>query len=251
MKRKIVAGNWKSNTGISEAKELAETVSKSLAERDAHCRVIIAPPVPYLCAIKPLANGRVGLAAQNCSAHHEGAFTGEYTASMLASVGVSYIIAGHSERRQLFGETDELVARKVQHILEAGLYVILCVGETLEEREADKAFEVVERQLREAMFTKVSSEEVGNVIIAYEPVWAIGTGKTATSAEAAEMHTFIRGLLHTAYGSGAEEVPILYGGSVKGSNAAELFAGEDVDGALVGGASLKASEFLEIIDANR
>jgi len=143
------------------------------------------------------------------------------------------------------------VARKVQNILEAGLFVILCVGETLEERESGQAFDVVKRQLSVAMLDKVNQEEVGNVILAYEPVWAIGTGKTATAEQAAEMHSFVRGLLIEKYGNGAEEVPILYGGSVKASNAAELFAGEDVDGALVGGASLKASEFIDIIDANR
>ena len=251
MNRKIVAGNWKSNTSLSEAKELLEAVAKGLNDRDAHCRVIVAPPVPYLCALKSISNGRIGLSAQNSSAFHEGAYTGEYTPAMLSGVGVEYVIVGHSERRQLFGETDEVVAKKVQNILEAGLYAILCIGETLEEREAGNAFEVVERQLKAAMLNTVSAEETGNVIVAYEPVWAIGTGKTATAEQAQEMHAYIRSLLKSAYGNAAEDEAILYGGSVKGSNAQELFAGEDVDGALVGGASLKADEFLSIVDANR
>lgn len=250
MNRKIVAGNWKSNTSLSEAKELVESVAAALTNRAGHCRVIIAPPVPYLCAVKPLTTGRIGLSAQNSSAYHEGAYTGEYTPAMLASAGAEYVIVGHSERRQLFGETDAIVAKKVQNVLEAGLYAILCVGETLEERDSGQAFEVVERQLKVAMLDHVSGEETGNVILAYEPVWAIGTGKTATADQAQEMHRFIRSLLAKAYGAAAEDVAILYGGSVKASNAAELFSGEDVDGALVGGASLKADEFLAIIDAN-
>lgn len=250
MNRRIVAGNWKSNTSLSEAKELVDSIANALASRTGHCRVIVAPPVPYICALKSLATGKIGLSAQNSSAYHEGAYTGEYTPAMLASVGVEYVIVGHSERRQLFGESDAIVAKKVQNVLEAGLYAILCVGETLEERDSGQAFEVVERQLKVAMLDHVSGEETGNVILAYEPVWAIGTGKTATAEQAQEMHRFIRSLLEQAYGAAAEDVAILYGGSVKASNAAELFAGEDVDGALVGGASLKADEFIAIIDAN-
>lgn len=251
MKRKIVAGNWKSNTSLSEAKELVENLHKGLAEREGHCRVLIAPPTPYLCALKGAVNSRISLAAQNSSAFDMGAYTGESTPSMLASVGAEYIITGHSERRQYFGETDEVVARKVHQILDAGLYAVLCVGESLEERENGSAFDVVKRQLERAMLNQVSAEEAGNVIVAYEPVWAIGTGKTASPEQAAEMHTYIRQLLKEAYADAAADVSILYGGSVKAANAAELFAGEDVDGALVGGASLKADEFLAIIDANR
>lgn len=251
MKRKIVAGNWKSNTSLNEAKELVEALYKGLGEREGHCRVLIAPPTPYLGVLKGMVNGRIGLAAQNSSAYDMGAYTGESTPAMLANVGAEYILAGHSERRQFFGENDEVVARKVHHILDAGLYAILCVGESLEEREGGTAFDVVKRQLKRAMLDQVSAEEAGNVIVAYEPVWAIGTGKTASPEQAAEMHTYIRGLLRDAYANAAADVSILYGGSVKASNAAELFAGEDVDGALVGGASLKADEFLAIIDANR
>lgn len=251
MKRKIVAGNWKSNTTYTEAKELAEAIYKGLLERENHCRVIIAPPVPYLCGLKSITNGKIGLASQNSSAYDEGAFTGEYTPSMLAGVGIDYVIAGHSERRHFFNETDEVVARKVHQVLDAGLYAILCVGELLQERESGMAYEVVKRQLSASMFNQVSAEAAGNVIIAYEPVWAIGTGKTATAEEADEMHNFIRRNLREAYGNVADDVPILYGGSVKASNAAELFAGADVDGALVGGASLNAEDFLAIIDANR
>ncbi len=251
MKKKIVAGNWKSNTGINEAKELAESIAEGLAMRSGYCRVIIAPPTPYIGALKAIANGKLALAAQNSSAYHEGAYTGEVTPTMLAGVGATYVIVGHSERRQLFAETNEVVARKLQHVLEAGLFAILCVGETLEERENGLAKTVVEQQLQSAMLSTVNRDEVGNVIVAYEPVWAIGTGKTATTDQAGEMHTFIRSLLAKTYDTAADEVAILYGGSVKPENAPELFACNDVDGALVGGASLNADDFLAIIDANR
>lgn len=250
MKRKIVAGNWKSNTSFTEAKELVDKLYRELSHQLVGCRVVIAPPTPYLSGLKPLMNGRIALAAQNSSAHDAGAFTGEYTATMLSGVGVTYVIAGHSERRQYFGESDQVVAKKVSNILEAGLYVILCVGESLDERDANRQFEVVKAQLQAALFSQVSEEEVANVVIAYEPVWAIGTGRTATPEQVGEMHSFIRSLLFDTYGAVAHDVPLLYGGSVKGSNAAELFAVEEVDGALVGGASLKAEEFLQIVEAN-
>jgi triosephosphate isomerase len=250
MKRKIVAGNWKSNTSFTEAKELVEKLYRELSHQPVGCRVVIAPPTPFLSGLKSMMNGRIALAAQNSSAYDAGAFTGEYTPAMLSGVGVTYVIAGHSERRQFFGETDLVVAKKVSNILEAGLYVILCVGELLEERDANRQFDVVKTQLQVALFSQVSGEEVANVVIAYEPVWAIGTGRTATPEQAGEMHAYIRALLRETYGAVADDVPVLYGGSVTGSNAAELFAVEDVDGALVGGASLKADEFLQIIDAN-
>lgn len=250
MNRKIVAGNWKSNTRWSEAQELLTALTDGLNERNEPCRVIVAPPMPYLCGLRAKQAGRIALAAQNCSAYDMGAFTGESTAAMLESMGVNYVICGHSERRQLFGENNEIVRQKVHNALDAGIYPILCVGESLEQRDGGMAFQTVKEQLDAALIKAVSADAAGNVIVAYEPVWAIGTGRTASAEQAGEMHTYIRTLLKTAYNDVANDIPILYGGSVKASNAAELFAADEVDGALVGGASLAADEFLAIIDAN-
>lgn len=250
MKRKIVAGNWKSNTNFGEAKALIEGLSDALVDHDGG-RVIVAPPAPYLAALKPLCGAHIALAAQNCSAHDTGAFTGEYTAGMLDSIGVQYVIAGHSERRQLFGEDNATVARKVRNILDAGLFAILCVGESLEEREAGRHFEVVQEQLKVALLDPIDTEEARHVIVAYEPVWAIGTGKTATSEQAQEMHAAIRKWMKERYDATAEDLSILYGGSVKPNNAGELFGQADVDGGLIGGASLKVEDFKAIIEANK
>lgn len=250
MKRKIVAGNWKSNTNLGEAKALVEGLTEQLKEYDGG-RVIIAPPAPYLGTLKPLCGPNIALAAQNCSAYDTGAFTGEYTAGMLDSVGVQYVLAGHSERRQLFGEDNATVARKVRNILDAGLFAILCVGESLDERESGRHFDVVKEQLDVALFKPVDAEEARHVIVAYEPVWAIGTGKTASAEQAQEMHAAIRNWMKDRYGNVAEDLSILYGGSVKPANAGELFNQQDVDGGLIGGASLKVDDFVSIIEANK
>lgn len=251
MNRRIVAGNWKCNTTWSEAITLVEELTQSLADGNySGTDIIISPPVIYLSALKSMLPSNIHLAAQNCSAHNEGAFTGEVTANMLSTAGVDYILVGHSERRSLFGETNEVVAQKVLKVLEAGLRPILCVGESLEERDANRHFEVVKEQLNAAYFSQVKSGDAAKVVIAYEPVWAIGTGRTASSEQAQEMHAEIRSWVKEAFGTVAQEVSILYGGSAKPNNADELFAGADVDGGLIGGASLNAADFKAIIEAN-
>ena len=250
MKKRIIAGNWKSNTTWTEAKQLVEELSRMTTGKDINTRVVIAPPTPYLAAIRSGLPPMIALAAQNCSANDTGAFTGEYTAGMLASVGVKYVIVGHSERRAMYNETDEVVAQKVRQVLDAGLYSILCVGESLEERESDRHFDVVKTQIEAAFTAQIGKEEANHVVVAYEPVWAIGTGKTASDEQAQEMHAHIRHLLNEAYGEVASDISILYGGSVKPGNAAGIFQGEDVDGGLIGGASLKAEDFMAIIEAN-
>lgn len=248
MNRNIVAGNWKSNTRLDEAKELINAIASDSA--GAASQIIVAPPAPYLAALKPLCGAHIALAAQNCSAHDAGAFTGEHTAQMLADVGVTHVIVGHSERRQLFGETDEVVAAKVMQVHSAGLHPIICVGETLEEREAGSYREVVKHQLQKGLFDVLDAAKAADAIIAYEPVWAIGTGRTASATQAQEMHLFIRQWVLEACGQKADQVPILYGGSVKPQNAEELFSQPDVDGGLIGGASLNANDFISIIKAN-
>lgn len=251
MNRRIVAGNWKSNTTWSEATSLIEDLSNELEGKDlSKTMVIVSPPMVYLSALKSQLPQQIHLAAQNCSAHAEGAFTGEVTATMLSSAGVDFILAGHSERRALFGETDEVVAQKVSRIISAGLRPILCVGESLEERDAERHFDVVKAQLEAAYFSNVKEGDAVKVVIAYEPVWAIGTGRTASAEQAQEMHQAIRGWVKEHFGSAAENVSILYGGSAKPGNAKELFEGADVDGGLIGGASLKAADFTAIIEAN-
>ncbi len=248
MNRNVVAGNWKSNTGFNEAKSLTRAIAE--ATGDTESQVIIAPPAPYLAALKELCGAALALAAQNCSAYDMGAYTGEHTAQMLADVGVSHVIVGHSERRQLYGETDEVVAAKVHQVSAAGLHPIICVGESLEERESGEHMNVVKRQLQKGFFDVLDAAKAADVIIAYEPVWAIGTGRTASATQAQEMHLFIRQWVHEAYGQMADRMPILYGGSVKPENAEELFSQPDVDGGLIGGASLNAADFISIIKAN-
>jgi triosephosphate isomerase len=194
-----------------------------------------------------LEKANIGLSAQSCAEYESGAYTGEVSAKMLASVDVKYCILGHSERREYYGETNATLARKIAQTLKHTLTPIFCVGEKLDEREANRHFDVVNAQLE--VLTQLSAEDFGKVIVAYEPVWAIGTGKTATSAQAQEMHAFIRKTLAAKFGAAAEQTPILYGGSCKPSNAAEIFAQPDVDGGLIGGASLVADDFIAIAKA--
>lgn len=249
MSRKIVAGNWKMNKSWDEAKSLISSLNANSIVFPESVQVIIAPPAPYLRALVDLADGRIAVAAQNCSDKESGAFTGEWSAKMLASCGVSHVIIGHSERRAIFGEDNALVAAKVKAVLDAGLKVIFCCGESLEERESNRQKEIVLEQLRSALLD-LSAEELSRAIIAYEPVWAIGTGKTASDEQVQEMHDFIRKQVRSAYGVLADLIPILYGGSCKASNAAGIFSKPDVDGGLIGGASLNAEEFTAIIQAN-
>ncbi len=250
MRKHIVAGNWKMNLSFSEADELLDSLMSKLEEQtpDRDTEVIVCPPFPYLEMASDYANDsyfKVG--AQNVSDRDNGAFTGEVSASMLESMELDCCIVGHSERRAYYGETDELVAAKVNQLLKHGLQPIVCCGEVLEEREAGRQLEVVKTQVEKGLF-HLSADEIQKVVIAYEPVWAIGTGKTASAEQAQEMHHHIRTLLAAKYGQAvADEVSILYGGSCKPSNAKELFACPDVDGGLIGGASLKADDFAAIV----
>ena len=247
MRKKIVAGNWKMNTTCQEGKELAKAVVAKAGEVPANVGLIVAVPFTHLCCLsKVLEGSRVELSAQNCADHASGAYTGEVSVSMLKSVGCQWTILGHSERRQYYGETDEKLVVKTKLALEAGLGVILCVGENLDEREAGKHFDVCKTQIENVLFN-FTAEDLKNIVIAYEPVWAIGTGKTATAAQAEEIHAFIRKVLADKFGAQvADDMTILYGGSCKPSNAGELFAQPDIDGGLIGGASLKADDFIAI-----
>ncbi len=247
MRKNIVAGNWKMNTTKVDGVALAQEVAALSEQTPAEVGLIVAPPFTHLCAVgKALAGSKVELSAQNCADHVKGAYTGEVSVDMLKAVGCQWTILGHSERREYYGETDEKLVEKTRLALEAGLGVILCVGERLEEREAGKHFDVCASQIENVLY-KFSAEDMKKVIIAYEPVWAIGTGKTATAEQAEEIHAFIRSRIAAKFGDEvAEDMTILYGGSCKPSNARELFAQKDIDGGLIGGAALKAADFIEI-----
>lgn len=243
-RKKIVAGNWKMNKTLSEAIELMSSIIKSPGDNSV--TKIVFPPYPVISAITSFigASGSFFTGAQNCSEHASGAFTGEVSAAMIKSIGCKFVLVGHSERRQYFGETNSISAKKIKLALENKLQVIYCVGETLTERKANTHFDVVKTQLTEAL----ESVDPTNIIIAYEPVWAIGTGETATQAQAQEMHAYIRGCLKSLFNSEvADNTSILYGGSCNAQNASELFVCPDIDGGLIGGASLKADDFCKII----
>lgn len=247
MRKKIVAGNWKMNNDLSETEELLSNLKVQWV-KEPEATVIVAPPFTNLYhTFESLRKTPVEVAAQNMHQSESGAFTGEVSAKMLKSVGVRYVILGHSERRSIFQETDELLAEKVNSALENDLKVIFCVGEELEERKNDKHFEVVKSQLEKGLF-HIGADSWEKIILAYEPVWAIGTGETASPEQAQEMHAFIRETLAKEAGEEvAAGISVLYGGSVKPSNAKEIFSMEDVDGGLIGGASLKAEDFLAIV----
>ncbi len=249
MRQKIVAGNWKMNKSLEEAHILtAEIIGMVADEVKGHAKVILCTPFPYLIPVKnQLGSSKlISVGAQNCSEHDSGAYTGEVSAPMLKSMGIPYVIIGHSERRQYFGEDGKLLATKVDKALTNGITPIFCCGEPLEIREKGTHEQLVKKQVEESLF-HLSAEALQKVVIAYEPVWAIGTGKTATSQQAQDMHAVIRKHLASKYGAVAENISILYGGSVKADNAKELFSCADVDGGLVGGASLKSREFVEIV----
>ena len=248
MRQKIVAGNWKMNTLLHDGLELANNINEMAKNKTSDAIVIIAPPYTHLGEVKKMLTN-VKLSAQNCASELNGAYTGEVSVDMLKSVGVEYVIIGHSERRTYYNETNMLLVKKVNLLLAANLKPIFCIGEVLQERESGIHFEVVKTQLNEGLF-HLDKNAFKNIIIAYEPVWAIGTGVTASPQQAQEMHKFIRDIISEKYGSEmAENTSILYGGSCKGSNAKELFLNPDVDGGLIGGASLKADEFLQIVNA--
>ena len=250
MRKKIVAGNWKMNLNLQEGVALAKELNDALKIEKPNCDVIICTPFIHLASIaNSLDQNVVALGAENCADKEKGAYTGEVSAEMVKSTGASYVILGHSERRAYYHETAEILKEKVNLALANGLKVIFCVGEILEEREANRQNEVVKAQLEGSLYD-LTPEQFANVVLAYEPVWAIGTGKTATAEQAEEMHAFIRATIAEKFGkTAAEETSILYGGSCKASNAKELFAKPNVDGGLIGGAALKADSFTGIIDA--
>jgi triosephosphate isomerase (TIM) len=246
MRRKLIAGNWKMNKTVAEAEALVAAIKQGVAS--ATSEALVAPPFTSLAAVVAVAKGSpVAVAAQNMHFERDGAYTGEVSPVMLKDLGVSHVILGHSERRQHFAETDAGVARKTKFAVEHGLVPIACVGETLAEREAGRTMEVVGRQL-DAILGALTAEEAKKIVIAYEPVWAIGTGRVATPEQAQEVHAFIRGRIAAKHGPAvADVVRILYGGSVKPDNVKGLMALPDVDGALVGGASLTAESFLKLV----
>ncbi len=248
MRRRLVVGNWKMHGGLDANRVLVEALLRE-AGRSAGAGVAICVPFPYLSQVADLLRGSVvALGAQNVSEHTSGAFTGEVSARMLGEFRCRYVIVGHSERRALYGETDQQVAAKFRSAVEAGLTPILCVGEQLEERERGATADVVLRQL-DAILASSGASGLSKAVLAYEPVWAIGTGRTATPAQAAEVHALLRARVAKSDAKVAADLAILYGGSVKGSNAGELFAMPDIDGGLIGGASLKADEFISICEA--
>lgn len=251
MRKQIAAANWKMNLNFQQAENLLDELLTAGLEPAPHHQIIFAVPFPYLVmANSKVANEKAyAIAAQNCSDKKSGAYTGEVSVEMLQSIGVGYCVIGHSERREYFGESNKMLADKVNRCLEIGITPIFCCGEALAVREKEEQNNFVQTQLEESLF-HLSAEQIQTLIIAYEPIWAIGTGRTATTAQAQEMHRHLRSVIAKKWGpEAAGNVSILYGGSVKASNAAELFASPDVDGGLVGGASLQASEFQQIIKA--
>ena len=250
MRKKIVAGNWKMNLNLQEGVALATELNETLKNEKANCEVIICTPFIHLAKVADCIDQNVlKLGAENCADKEKGAYTGEVSAEMVKSTGAQYVILGHSERRQYYNETAEILREKVLLALKNNLKVIFCIGETLEEREANKQNEVVKAELEGSVFN-LTKDEFANIIIAYEPIWAIGTGKTATAEQAEEIHAYIRSLVAEHYDSEtADNTSILYGGSCKASNAPELFGKPDIDGGLIGGASLKTADFKGIIDA--
>ena len=251
MRKNIVAGNWKMNTTVAEGVQLAKEVNEAVAAAgELKCDVVIGVPFTHLTAVKDVIDiEKVGLSAENCANKEKGAYTGEVSAAMVASTGANYVILGHSERREYYNETPEILKGKVDLALANGLKIIFCCGESLELRNAGTYEEFIKAELKDSLF-HLSAEEFANIVIAYEPIWAIGTGVTATSDQAEEVHAFIRSFLAEKYGETvANDTTILYGGSCKPTNAPELFAKPNIDGGLIGGASLKAADFMGIVTA--
>jgi triosephosphate isomerase len=250
MRKNIVAGNWKMNTTLAEGLALARGLNEVLKDKTINCSVVIGTPFTHLASIVSIVDtNKIGVAAENCANKEKGAFTGEVSAAMVASTGAKYVIIGHSERRAYYQETPDILKDKVELALASSLTPIFCIGEVLAEREAGKHFEVIDMQLKKSLFN-LSKEDFLKIVLAYEPVWAIGTGKTATAAQAQEIHAHLRKTIAAKYGENtARETSILYGGSCNKDNAEELFANPDVDGGLIGGASLSVDNFLPVIEA--
>ena len=250
MRKKIVAGNWKMNLDKSSSEHLVKEILESTQEKK-DIQIVLSPPFIYLEQIVKDCVSRtdVLIAAQNCSAYDNGAFTGEVSTNMLKSIGVDYVIVGHSERRQFFSESNDVLMNKISLSLSNNLKVIFCCGEDINQREKDLHFEIIENQLKSTVF-KLSVNDFSKIVIAYEPIWAIGTGKTATSDQAQEIHGFIRSLITNNYNKDiSDNTTILYGGSCKPSNAKAIFSEDDIDGGLIGGASLKSADFTSIISS--
>jgi len=250
MRKNIVAGNWKMNKTLQEGMALAAELNEVLNDASPACDVVIGTPYIHLASVAAsVDNSKIAVAAQNCADKESGAFTGEISAAMVKSTGATYVILGHSERRAYYGETAATLKTKVELALKNGLTPIFCIGEVLAERESEIHFDVVKSQIVDSLF-ELSSDDFAKIVLAYEPVWAIGTGKTASAEQAQEMHAFIRSILVEKYGQLiAGNCSILYGGSCNAANAGELFSNPDVDGGLIGGASLKVADFKAIIDA--
>jgi triosephosphate isomerase (TIM) len=248
MRKKIVAGNWKMNLNVSEGVALVEELNVGISEGVKADELIVFPPFTHLYAVKDRAI-KLQVGAQNCHTALNGAYTGEVSAPMLSSIQISHVLVGHSERRAYFNELNDLLAKKVDAVLDEGMTAVYCCGETLPEREENRHFNVIGAQLAEGLF-HLNENQLKQVVIAYEPVWAIGTGKTASSAQAQEVHAYIRKLIATNYtADAAENMSILYGGSCNPANAQELFSQPDVDGGLIGGASLKSADFIQIANS--
>ncbi len=250
MRKKIVAGNWKMNMELAEGLKLAESVDTYFRSKPSGAEVVLCTPFIHLAGVAEIIkSGKVLLGAQNCASEPSGAYTGEVSPAMIKSTGAGYVIIGHSERRSYYHEDNNVLNKKTRLALSGGLKVIFCCGEILSERESGKHFDVVKNQVENGLFN-IPAEDIANVVVAYEPVWAIGTGLTASPEQAQEMHQFIRGLFREKYGKEiADNLTILYGGSCKPSNAAEIFSKPDVDGGLIGGASLKKDDFTAIVEA--
>ncbi len=250
MRKQIVAGNWKMNTNIAEGAELAKMVIAQKTTLKTDVELVLIPPFTHIHEVAKTVSGTtIKVGAQNCAEWSKGAYTGEVAASMIKAVGATHVVIGHSERREYFKEDNHLLYRKIKEALNNGLTPIYCCGEKLDEREAGKYFDVVEQQISESLF-ELTGEQMQKIVIAYEPVWAIGTGRNATAEQAQEMHAYIRKVLAKKFGQDlANSISILYGGSCKPSNAAEIFAKPDVDGGLIGGASLVADDFIAIANS--
>ena len=250
MRKKIVAGNWKMNKNLQEGIALAQELNEVLTADKPNCGVVICTPFIHLAKVDELVDHSIiNVGAENCANKEKGAYTGEVSAEMVKSTGCEYVILGHSERREYYHETPEILKAKVDLALANGLKILFCIGESLEQREANEQEAVCKAELEGSVF-HLTAEQFANIVIAYEPIWAIGTGKTATADQAEEIHAYIRKCVADKYGAQvAEDTTILYGGSCKASNAPELFAKPDIDGGLIGGASLKAADFKGIIDA--
>jgi triosephosphate isomerase len=251
MRKNIVAGNWKMNTSVEEGVKLAGEIGEKMKDLNPEAVVIVAPPFTHLSRVADKikeTGSLVALAAQNCAENESGAYTGEVSAKMLAELSCEYVILGHSERREYYGEINATLNNKIKMVLENGMKPIFCVGERLEERESGEHFEVVSSQIKEVLFN-LNEKEIDKVVVAYEPVWAIGTGKTASADQAEEIHAFIRKVIAEKFPTAAAKMSILYGGSCKPSNAREIFSKKNVDGGLIGGASLKSADFVDIVDS--